>query len=330
VTATSQDEIDEREEMIRKTKEILEQEIERENRQDERREEMIRKTKEILEREIERENRQVPVQRSGKRGRCTPPQELPYPPDSPPSKKDRKGWSGRASSSFAQPQPEYDELGEYAELAQPEYDELGEYAELAQPEYDELGEYAELAQPEYDELSEYPELAQPEYDEHGEYAELAQPEHDESNYANLAQPEKWCELDEIALLSMKIDVQELRYSQKTCGKKFKCERALEDLVQDLLDNRVALSDPFLRLSVFEERDPKTHEPILRCKDNRRLYALKQYAKKSGGRVMAHVNLFSKQMIDEVKAYIRNSDDTDGRDIVVRQGQKRKNTGRRWR
>ena len=346
------DEIKEREETIRKTKEVLEKHVKDEMKE---REETIRKTKQVLEKHLRQPpvqrsgkrgrssppHRQAPVRRSGKRGRSSPPQE-PYPPP----KKDTKGWSGRASSSCAQPEYDdeaepgyigYDEYDEDAELAQPRYDEYDEDAELAQPEHD---DEAELAQPEHDEA----ELAQPEHDDEAELAqagwydedaELAQPEHDDE--AELAQPGPYDEYDEDAesefevhdtmLLSMKIDVDRLRYSQRTCKKKFRCGRTIERLVQDLLHGNVTLSEPFLRLSVFEDTDRRTNEPILRCKDNRRLLALKRYAKKSGGRVLAHATLFTKEMIKEMRNYIRNTDDTDGRDVFVRPG--KKNGGGRW-
>ncbi len=93
---------------------------------------------------------------------------------------------------------------------------------------------------------------------------------------------------------------------------------VSQLVQDLLDRKVSLSAPFLRLTVFETTDEKTGEPILRCIDNRRLFALKEYAKKSGkARVMVNVNLFSQNTLTQVQRFIQNSDDTDGRDVRLR-------------
>ena len=316
------DEMKKREEMIRKTKEVLEKHV---NDEMKKREEMIRKTKEVLEKHLRQAP--VPVHRSGKRGRSSPPQE-PYPPP----KKDRKGWSGNASSSCAQPEYDdddevepgyigYDEYDEDVELAQPQQHD--DEAELAQTGYDAYNEDAELAQPEQDDDDDEAELAQPEQDDE---AELAQPEHDDE--AELAQPgydeydvDAEFELHEAMLLSMTIDVDRLRFSQRTCNKKFRCGRTIQGLVQDLLHGRVTLSEPFLRLSVFEDTDRRTNESILRCKDNRRLLALKQYAKKSGGRVLAHATLFTKDMIREMRNYIRNTDDTDGRDVIVRPGKK---------
>ena len=78
-----------------------------------------------------------------------------------------------------------------------------------------------------------------------------------------------------------------------------------------------MSAPFLRLSVFEDVDKETNEPIMRCIDNRRLVALKEFANVSGQRVMVCVNFFSLSTITEVQRYFRNTDDTDGRDIRLR-------------
>ena len=89
-------------------------------------------------------------------------------------------------------------------------------------------------------------------------------------------------------------------------------------MQDLLDRKVSLFAPFLRLTVFETTDEKTNgtnEPILRCIDNSRLFALKEYAKKSGkDRLMVNVNLFSQNTLTQVQRFTQNSYDTDGRDV----------------
>lgn len=44
---------------------------------------------------------------------------------------------------------------------------------------------------------------------------------------------------------------------------FKCGRLVWDLVEDLLNGKVSLSDPFLRLKVFETTDKKTKKHILK-------------------------------------------------------------------
>ena len=119
-----------------------------------------------------------------------------------------------------------------------------------------------------------------------------------------------------------VEVGELRYSQLSCKETFQCGRSVSQLVQDLLDAKVSLSEPFLRLTVFETTDEKTNEPILRCIDNRRLFALKEYAQKSGkDRVMVNVTLFSQDTVLAVQRYIHNSDETNGRHVQLR-----KNTG----
>ena len=128
---------------------------------------------------------------------------------------------------------------------------------------------------------------------------------------------RYAKLDDKRELS-KVEVRELRYSQLSCKETFQCGRSISQLVQDLLDRKVSLSASFLRLTVFETTDGKTHEPILRCIDNRRLFALKEYAKKSGkDRVMVNVNLFSQNTLTQVQRFIQNSDDTDGRDVRLR-------------
>lgn len=87
------------------------------------------------------------------------------------------------------------------------------------------------------------------------------------------------------------------------------------LVNDLLARKVSLSAPFLQLTVFETTDERTNETILRCIDNRRLYALKQFAKKSGqDPVMVNIKLFSQETLMQVQQYqqfIQNCDDTNG-------------------
>ena len=123
-----------------------------------------------------------------------------------------------------------------------------------------------------------------------------------------------------------VDLAELRYSQLSRKETFSCGRSVSQLVRDLLRRRVRLSAPFLRLTVFETTDEKTNEPILRCIDNRRLFALKEYAKKSGkDRVMVNVNLFSENTLTQVQRFIQNSDDTEGRHVRLRRN---KSTNRR--
>ena len=113
-------------------------------------------------------------------------------------------------------------------------------------------------------------------------------------------------------------VRELRYSQLSCKETFQCGRSISQLVHDLLDRKVSLSEPFLRLTVFETTDEKTHEPIMRCIDNRRLFALKEYAKKSKkADLKVNVHLFSQNTLTQVRRFIQNSDDTDGRNVRLR-------------
>ena len=101
---------------------------------------------------------------------------------------------------------------------------------------------------------------------------------------------RYAKLDDKRELS-KVEVRELRYSQLSCKATFQCGRSVSQLVQDLLDRKVSLFAPFLRLTVFE-----TNEPILRCTDNRRLFALKEYAKRSGK---------DRVMVNEIHGYIHD-------------------------
>ena len=116
-----------------------------------------------------------------------------------------------------------------------------------------------------------------------------------------------------------VDVRHLRYSQESCGRFFQCGRSVAQLVKALWDGDVSLSAPFLQLSVFETRDKRTHEPVLSCIDNRRLLALKEYATllHEDEPVMVNVNLFRNATVMEVKRFLRNSDNTEGRDVRVR-------------
>lgn len=127
----------------------------------------------------------------------------------------------------------------------------------------------------------------------------------------------------------KVDVRELRYSQLSCKQTFSCGRKVSELVRDLLDRKVRLSAPFLRLTVFEDVDEETNEPILKSCDNRRLYALKEYAKKSGhDSVLVNVDVFNRRTVSEVERILRNSDDTNGRDVRLRQNHAKKHKSRK--
>ena len=126
----------------------------------------------------------------------------------------------------------------------------------------------------------------------------------------------------------RVKVGDLLYSQKSIKEVFQCGQPISSLVQDLMDKKVSMSAHFLRLAVFEsaEYDSKTYEPILvlRCIDNRRLFALKEYAKKSGkDRLMVNVELFNNYTLNQCKRFILNSDVTDGRDVRLRKNESKK-------
>ena len=129
-----------------------------------------------------------------------------------------------------------------------------------------------------------------------------------------------------------VEVEHLRYSQESCLEFFQCGRSVWDLVEDLLNKKVSLSKPFLRLTVFETKEHSKR--ILRCINNRRLLALKTYAEVSGqDSLMVHINLYSHKTLKDVRSFMRNSDHTDGKDVRVRVRHemfKQKNRNKWWR
>ena len=116
----------------------------------------------------------------------------------------------------------------------------------------------------------------------------------------------------------RVPVGELRYSQLSCGKRFQCGRSVSQLVAELMVGRVRLSSSFLRLAVFETTD-SDNNPILKCSNNRRLYALKEYARRSGKEVMVNVEFFSQHTLKQVQRFMHNSDKTDGLTVRMRNG-----------
>ena len=116
----------------------------------------------------------------------------------------------------------------------------------------------------------------------------------------------------------RVPVGELRFSQLSCGKRFQCGRSVSQLVAGLMAGRVRLSSSFLRLAVFETTD-SDNNPILKCGNNRRLYALKEYARRSGKEVMVNVEFFSQNTLKQVQRFWHNSDKTDGLTVRMRNG-----------
>eukprot|EP00434_Breviolum_minutum_P043960 symbB.v1.2.039209.t1/scaffold6410.1/size18337/2 len=125
--------------------------------------------------------------------------------------------------------------------------------------------------------------------------------------------------------ALKIPIEQLRYSQLSCKNTFQCGRPISELVNGLLTKKLSVNEPFLRLTVFETTDEDTHEVVLRCIDNRRLFALKEFAaRKSGDKhLMVNVNLFSLDTLNECYRFIQNSDRTPGHDVQLRY------TRRKW-
>ena len=122
----------------------------------------------------------------------------------------------------------------------------------------------------------------------------------------------------------KIPVCQLRHSQLSCKETFQNGRPIKQLVSDLLDRKVSLGASFLTLTVFQTRDENTNESILRCIDNRRLWVLKQYAKKSGKHwLKVNCILFNHNTLTQVQRFIQNTDETDGLDVRLRKKQEQK-------
>ena len=80
----------------------------------------------------------------------------------------------------------------------------------------------------------------------------------------------------------------------------------------------------LRLTlVFESTDSKTHEPVLRCIDNRRLLALKEFAARIHPEpVLVHVNFFTENELWEALRWpVQNFDhDTEGKVFLKKNSQ----------
>lgn len=139
---------------------------------------------------------------------------------------------------------------------------------------------------------------------------------------------EFAELDENQNLTQ-VNVHELRFSQKGCRATFRCGRSVLELTDHLMSGKISLSAPFLRLTVFETRDEWTKRPVLRCIDNRRLYALKQYARKSRqDPLMVNVILFTYNTLMQTQRFIHNSDDTDGFSARLRTGSNKGKGGRK--
>lgn len=132
-----------------------------------------------------------------------------------------------------------------------------------------------------------------------------------------------------------VRVSKLRFSQLSCKETFQCGKSVSKLINDLCKQKVSLSEPFLRLTVFETTDEKTNEYILRCIDNRRLFALKEYAMRIGEDILVNINLFNQDTLMQCQRFIHNSDDTPGDNVKLRKGggkrgRNRQGPGRQWR
>ena len=131
---------------------------------------------------------------------------------------------------------------------------------------------------------------------------------------------------------VKLEVGRLRFSQASCKSTFQDGRSVSGLVNDLMHGKVKLTAPFLRLTVFETTDEQTNETVFRCIDNRRLLALKRYAKASGkNHLKVHVKLHNQNALRDFYRFLKNSDNTPGVEVEVRNNKGRnKANDNRWR
>ena len=131
---------------------------------------------------------------------------------------------------------------------------------------------------------------------------------------------------------VKLEVGRLHFSQASCKSTFQDGRSVSGLVNDLMRGKVKLTAPFLRLTVFETTDEQTNETVFRCIDNRRLLALKRYAKASGkNHLMVHVKLHNQNALRDFYRFLKNSDNTPGVEAKVRNNKGRnKANDNRWR
>eukprot|EP00930_Biecheleria_cincta_P043214 TRINITY_DN29699_c0_g1_i1.p1 TRINITY_DN29699_c0_g1~~TRINITY_DN29699_c0_g1_i1.p1 ORF type:complete len:468 (-),score=74.56 TRINITY_DN29699_c0_g1_i1:33-1436(-) len=119
-----------------------------------------------------------------------------------------------------------------------------------------------------------------------------------------------------------VDVSEVRFSQRSMKRRFSDGRHLEELIRAL-----QLNDPrcnpmtaeFLKLTVVEKSDEKGQRALY-SKDNRRLWCLKEYQRRSSGKpVPIRVRILPwHDVVDAIKFQKNYDTQTDGQDIVIRQ------------
>ena len=120
-------------------------------------------------------------------------------------------------------------------------------------------------------------------------------------------------------IHLMMDVETLRYSQLTIKDSFQCGRSISLLVHQLLTGTVSLDDPFLCLTAYEDTDYETNLPIVKCIDNRRLFALKEYARETGDNYV-NINLVTEiHESPDLHRIIMNSDRTNGHEVRIRKG-----------
>lgn len=110
-----------------------------------------------------------------------------------------------------------------------------------------------------------------------------------------------------------VPVKDILFSQESCKSTFQSGLPISELVHDLMVGKVNVGAPFLCLTVFE-----TSDGALKSKDNRRLLALKEFARFTNQpNLMVNISLYSHATVLEVLRFIQNSDSTSGFSIRVR-------------
>eukprot|EP00931_Biecheleriopsis_adriatica_P080050 TRINITY_DN53408_c0_g1_i1.p1 TRINITY_DN53408_c0_g1~~TRINITY_DN53408_c0_g1_i1.p1 ORF type:complete len:482 (+),score=69.67 TRINITY_DN53408_c0_g1_i1:94-1539(+) len=124
--------------------------------------------------------------------------------------------------------------------------------------------------------------------------------------------------DATGFTECEVEVSQLRYSQRTCGRYFRDGRLCRDLLRDLRSGKVdPLSAGFMKLSVIQKRDRHGNLALFST-DNRRLWCLKKFQRRHTSVVKAKVSILWYNDYLKVLRFWRNLDtDTDGLDIRVR-------------
>lgn len=115
-------------------------------------------------------------------------------------------------------------------------------------------------------------------------------------------------------LSLLIHVALPGYSQWSCNCRFQDGRPIDSLVEELKSGVLTTEHQNLLLSGYDAHEPSGRR-IVKCINNRRLLALKRFSADHPFPIQVRVRI-----IPHGEALVRNSDRTDGVDIVVQDRQ----------